>query len=163
MAGYVNIFIYSGPIQTGKTTSIIDWANKNKNVWGIAQPAIDGKRYLIDLHTKERRTFEVEKKDSEFISIGKFKFLKSSFEWAKIVLLHAAEQKPEWIIIDEFGKLELENKGLEPVITFLIKNKKLLISTKLIIVVRDYLLDQFLDKQKLNAGSVKIIKSLSEL
>lgn len=157
-----HIIILSRPIQTGKTTSLVEWADGNPGVIGIAQPVIERKRCLKDLHTNEVRLLETEEDGGKIIPVGKYKFLKSSFEWAKIVLLHAAAQKPGWLIIDEFGKLELKDKGLQPVITHLVNNEELLNTSNLILVVRDSLLDQAIVKLNLEK-KVKVISSLKDL
>jgi nucleoside-triphosphatase THEP1 len=137
-----NIFILSAPIKTGKTTSILRWSEKQKSVLGIVQPVINNRRHLIDLSNKETKPLETEKAGGNTLEVGGFKFLKSSFEWAKIVLLYSAKQKPGWLVIDEFGKLELNGQGLEPVITYLLNDSELLAITRLIIVIRDYLVEE---------------------
>lgn len=158
-----DIIVYTGPVQTGKTTAVIEWAKTRKDIYGIAQPVIEERRYLTDLNTNETRLLETDGENTGIITVGKFKFLRSTFEWAKIMLLYAAKQKPGWLIIDEFGKLELKDKGLEPVVTYLVNNCEQLESSNLLIVIRDYLLDNSLSKLSLSSGNIRVIKNLSEL
>ena len=74
----------------------------------------------------------------------------------------AVKTKPEWLIIDEFGILELDGKGLEPEFTNILNRIKNQDHTKLLVVVRKNLLDQFLDKYKLNNDEVDLISVNNE-
>ncbi len=156
-----NVYILTGPIRTGKTTSIIDW--RKWNVSGIAQPVINGKRCLLDLKSGKTVSLEADSGDTNIIKVGKFWFKEGSFDWAKETLQNAAAKKPDWLVIDEFGKLELKGRGLEPVVTKLVKNEKFLNSSKLLIVIRDYLVEDALSKLSLRHDETIIMEDLSEL
>jgi len=133
------------------------WAETLTSVAGIFQPVIDGKRFIKSISTNEIRQLEITPSEENFIQIGNYLFDKSVLEWAKISLLADATLKAEWLIVDEFGKLEMEDKGLEPVITFLIHDTELRKSTKLLIVIRDYLLNDFLKKFLLDKNDYEIL------
>jgi len=142
------IFIVTGKIGTGKTTRLSAWVENQKSIAGILQPVINNIRNIKCISTGEIRQLELQNivANENVLSIGNYIFDKNTFEWAKIALLADASLKLEWLIIDEFGKLEFDEKGLEPVITFLINDAELREETKIIIVIRDYLLEDFLKK-----------------
>ncbi len=158
-----NIYILSAPIQTGKTTSIINWSKDNKEITGIVQPIVDGRRHIIDLASNESRPLEADESAENIVRVGNFVFSKATFEWAKVVLLHAMKEESEWLVVDEVGKLELAGKGLEPAVNYTINEYKLHRSGNLIIVVRDYLLDNVKDRYNLHDDNSKVIKSINEI
>lgn len=157
------VFILTGPIQTGKTT----WLSNNihgKKVSGILQPVLNGKRTFLDINTGLSVPLESEKEmeDSQTISVGKYFFRREAFEWAKNVLISANQYQPEWIIMDEIGKLEIfQNDGLEPAVAQIIamcQEKK--INSNLILVIRDSLLSDAMVKYNLQHATVLNILEL---
>jgi len=154
------IFILTDKIKTGKTTRLAAWTEKQNSVAGILQPVLNGSRHIRCISTDEIRQLEIHTSDKNknTVAIGNYKFEKDILEWAKIALLADAALKTEWLIIDEFGKLEFDEKGLEPAITFLINDTELRTDTKLLIVVRDYLLENFLKKFSLGKDDYEFWK-----
>ncbi len=142
----MSIFIFSQPIHSGKTTQLLHWCNQQKNVTGILMPDIDGKRKILDLETKELFTIECDNpSDSpeELITVGKYHFYATAFKKANTILLSALSRNPQLLVIDEVGKLELEGKGFYPGVKKAIEDhEKKLISTQLILVVREGLYDE---------------------
>lgn len=125
------IYILTGPIRSGKTTSLMQWCSQRSDVYGVFTPDISGKRVFMDAYTGER--FPMETIDEEeTISIGRFAFSKKNFDKATQII-HDAIHKPGWIIIDEIGPLELRGDGFHDVL------KKVLASRndRLVIVVRE--------------------------
>jgi len=106
-------------------------------------PDIDGKRKFFDI--KSQIYFDVECIDppnacEELIQIGRFNFYKHSFEKANAFLFKALAQNPSWIVIDEIGKLEIENKGLYPSVKEILNSYyRKPSSFKLLIVIRQEL------------------------
>jgi molybdopterin-guanine dinucleotide biosynthesis protein A len=158
-----NIFILSKPIQSGKTTSLMEWCEGKDNVIGILTPDKEGSRKLYDIANKKYIDFEVEQTftDTNIVSIGKYNFFEHVFEKAQQIILNQTDS--DFLIIDEIGRLELnQNKGLEPGLGIIIKkylNKE--ISSNLILVIRDYLLDECIEKYQLQEA--KIIDSIAEI
>ena len=77
-------------------------------------PAINGSKKILNLHTND--IFDIECTDAinvnePLTSVGKFHFYTSAFEKANLIVLAALKQKPDWLVIDEAGKLELDGKG----------------------------------------------------
>jgi nucleoside-triphosphatase THEP1 len=84
---------------------------------GIVMPDIHGSRKILDLQTKD--VFDAECTDTlnntdSLISVGKYHFYAAAFDKANAIVIHAIKQKPDWLVIDEAGKLELEGKGFYP-------------------------------------------------
>jgi nucleoside-triphosphatase THEP1 len=152
------IFILTGPIQTGKTTSLEKWIISQPDVRGILTPVIDGKRMFRDIETGQLFMMEAKENESEVWKIGKFVFSKVQFERAEKILLKAGNTNG-WLVIDEVGPLELQEKGFLHVI------KKLLAERKgpILLVVRDK--DDMVNKVKQFFGlpGAKVIHSPEEL
>ncbi len=110
----MSIYIFSRPIHSGKTTELLQWCNQQKNIYGVLMPDINGSRKILDLHTKD--IFDIECIDvgntnQSLTSVGKFHFYTAAFEKAHLIISSALMQEPDWLIIDEAGKLELDGKG----------------------------------------------------
>ena len=156
-----NIFIFSWPIRTGKTTELMDWIAGKDKVAGFLTPDVDGIRMLYDIRAKKYFPMQLsEASAEESISVGKFSFSKKAFEHAKHLLSDTAA---DWLIADEAGKLEIEQgTGLEPGLTATIhffKNNNA--AGALILVIRDTLIEKAVKKYDL--GHAEIVHSLKEL
>lgn len=149
------IFILSQPIQSGKTTLLEQWIQKHPNTAGILTPDKNGKRLLYDIANQSFHTFQIDAHE-EGVSIGKFVFSKEGFEHAQMVLRNALTNKPDWLIIDEVGRLEMDRKeGLEPAVAEIISLvKSTYIQVNLLLVIRDYLLDDAIDYYKISDAKV---------
>lgn len=112
----MSIFIFSRPVHSGKTSALLHWCNKQKDVSGILMPDIEGSRKILDIKTK--KFFEIEctdKNTSEpLVSVGRYNFYAQAFKKANTILTEALLQNPAWLIIDECGKLELQGEGFYP-------------------------------------------------
>lgn len=148
-----NIFIYSGPVKTGKTTRLMQWAASQKRFDGIFQPVIDEKRFIYHIGSRTLKLLESDSTNNK-TTIGKYNFSNESFDWAKKVLLDCIGKEIDWLIIDEVGPLELDCKGLEPVVTKIIDERNKL-KCRIICVVREKLLEKFLIHYRLE-NSYKI-------
>jgi len=154
---FQNLYILSGQIRTGKSTRLLNWANNNENVKGIIQYNENGKRILYDIGSKLKRSLEFEETAGieKQIRVGNYIFNQDTFIWAKERLLFAFSQNPKWIIIDEFGKLEFQNQGLEPVVSKIINSTQKQSKINLIIVIRDSLKSDFIERYKLKNHNYK--------
>lgn len=93
---------------------------------------------------------EVEDKDDlKLVFVGKFRFLKSSFDKANQYLTNASEKHPNYLVIDELGKLELNNEGLHGAAAILINNYGADKNKHLILVVRRSLVEPILAHYKI--------------
>jgi len=139
------IYIISEPIHSGKTTMLWQWANNTHLVGGFLTPDIEGKRKLLKIDSGLNYDLQLPD-DAEGIKIGKFNFSEYTFAIAREWLKEAKENKYNWFVIDEIGRLEInENKGLEPALNNLLNDfKHQVYNTKLLLVIRDYLLNDVL-------------------
>ncbi|MEO7922900.1 MAG: nucleoside-triphosphatase [Chitinophagaceae bacterium] len=157
--GGAGVFILTAPIQSGKTTSLLNWAAGRNDVYGILTPVVNGQRIFMNVHTKEQFPMEAFIDESDIFSVGRFKFSKKNFEKA-IALLKDNSGKKGWLLIDEIGPLELRDEGFGEVIKELIFHCK----GKLLLVVREGLLNQVIEYFELEqAVIVTGIANLKEI
>lgn len=140
----MGIIIFSKPIHSGKTSSLLQWCEGKKGIEGILMPDINGKRKMLDIATQTLFDAELTEETSEPITeIGKYKFYTAAFERANDILLNAIDKNPAYIIIDEVGKLEMKEKGFyKAVVTLIELAKQKKIQSQLILVVRDSFVEE---------------------
>jgi len=150
------LFIYTGPVRSGKSSRLLSFVQNKKDVCGILSPVIDGKKYLYDISSRERRLLEADSQDKEadIAAIGKYKFKKKVFDWGRDVLKKASTQNHTYLIIDEIGQLEFKGKGFSPTVDVILINNNSSIP-QIIVVVRDRLVNQFLEHYKLNLENIE--------
>ena len=128
-------------------------------------PDINGSRKILDLGTKE--IFDIECVDpantkQALTSIGRFHFYTAAFEKANSIVLAALKQTPDWLVIDEAGKLELDGKGFYRSIAKAVElysNNK--VSGNLLITVRESLCKEVISF--FNIKNVLVIHHLEDL
>ena len=145
-----NIFIYTGPVHTGKTTRLMQWAASQNKIDGIFQPVIDDKRFIYHIASRTLKMLEMPAKTSnkQVIKIGKYHFSQETFSWAQNILLNCLEKDLEWLVIDELGPLELDGNGLEPAISKIFTEYEK-IKGNILCVVRDSILENFIEHYQL--------------
>ena len=161
----MSIYIFSRPVHSGKTTELLQWCYRQKNIAGVLMPDIDGSRKIIDLQTKA--VFDIECADATntkelLTSVGRFYFYTVAFEKANSIILAALNKMPDWLIIDEAGKLELDGRGFyESIIKAvdLFKNDK--VSGNLLLAVRESLLTEVISFFKIK--NFQVIHKLEDL
>jgi nucleoside-triphosphatase len=148
------IYIFTGAVHSGKTTTLQEWLrNKPLNAGGILAPDKGGKRCLYDIARDHYYNFEMndDHPSEDTLMVGKYRFSKKTFEIAQEIMLRTLKENPDWMIVDELGKLELEGLGLEPALTEVINfYKGPDAKGRLILVVRDHLRDNAIDRYGLN-------------
>ena len=151
-----SIFILCGSVHSGKTTRLIKWLKDKNNVQGIISPIIDGKRYLVNIQSDEKRELEIDSGSSQenIIKVGKYIFDKSVFKWACEIMIDAIKTNPDWLIIDEVGPLELQGKGLAKAVNKVFSEKDYLLKTNVVFVVRERLLNDFLNHYNLTEKDI---------
>ena len=159
------IYILTGEIRSGKTSALLKWCKNRNDVDGVLCPDnAEGKRYFLEVKSKNEFEFETELDTEAIIEIGNFKFLKSAFEKANTYLLAvASENESQYLIIDELGKLELKKEGLHLSAERLIPNYETNENKHLILVVRDYLLDAVLEHYGITECSILTTEDLENL
>lgn len=149
------IILFTGPIHTGKTSKLEIFLTDKVNVAGLLCPDIDGWRHIRFLSNNVQKPLQVIEDYEEKITIGKYHFDAKIMMEASDYLSKLAVAANDYIIIDEIGKLELIDKGFEPGLSKLITNfKEAKKKPLLILVVRDYLLDEVIQKYGLNDPNI---------
>ena len=146
------IQILTGPIHSGKTTKLMQWAASKKNIDGVLQPVIDEKRFVYHIGSRTLKILEFTetRPENELIKIGKYQFRKSVFDWTQNILIDCLDKNLDWLIIDEIGPLELEGKGLELAISKIFsKSEKL--NGNVLCVVRNSILEKFVKYYRLES------------
>ncbi len=145
----VEIYVLSSPIRSGKTTSLMQWAAAlpRGNVAGVLAPDRTDGRYVYDLLSGEEQKLAADENTvpGAVLHIGRYAFRRDAFQWARQILQTGFDRRPEWLIFDEIGYLELRGQGLEPTVRHLLDLNRAEPATKLLWVVRDSLLGEVLD------------------
>ena len=159
------IYILMGAIRSGKTTALLHWSKSRNDVDGLLCPDdANGKRYFLKLKNNTIFKLEAEAETEAIVTIGNFKFLRSAFNEANdYLILEASKTEPKYLIIDEIGKIELKNEGLNVSTKALISQFKSNDNTHLILVVRDYLLDAVLEHYGITECSILNTEDLKNL
>lgn len=155
-----NILVLAQPVRSGKTSQLMRWTYGNEEeIRGVITPDFLGKRILVDSFSSNTYPFEIED-DSQSFKIGNFKLSKATFSVAENILSDAMASNCDWIVIDEIGKLELfQNTGFEPCASKIIAHflKTDTVGKKLLLVIRDSLLEEAISHYKLQ--NVRVIST----
>lgn len=142
------VVILTGPIRSGKTTSLIKWSQQ-RNAEGILTPVIDGKRVFMVAGTGEPFAMEAADNEKETVSVGKFEFSQPAFDRA-VNILRQSVAKPGWLVIDEIGPLELRGEGFAKVMKEVLSKQ----NGNILLVVRDGLVENVQQYFKLTDSRV---------
>lgn len=134
------ISILSGPIHSGKSSALLKWCKGKTDVHGILTPIENGKRVFMDISSGEKFPMEANEKELLKIKFGNHNFSLMAFSKAVHIITSALRQSRGWLVIDEIGPLELSGKGFDEILREILETEKA--PLKLILVVRDNLLDQ---------------------
>lgn len=150
------IIILTGPVHTGKSTALQQWAKHRqatgKLVRGLLNPDIEGRKKFIDAASGE--TFSMEAQPGEAsLEVGKYRFSAAAFERARLVISRESLLPADFFVLDEIGKLELADQGLEPAVSDFLSNVDDLCPT-VILVIRDFLVDDAIRKYGLQKSTV---------
>ncbi len=126
------VFLFTAPVRTGKTSSLLNWTSNRKDVWGILTPVIHDKRYFRDVHTGEEWPMEAVAGETGTLQVGRFVFSKNGFDKA-IKVIRESMHQPGWLLIDEIGPLELRGEGFAEVVNEVLAVRK----EKLLLVLRE--------------------------
>ncbi len=161
----MSIYIFSRPIRSGKTSELLQWCDNKENMRGILMPDINNCRKMFDIETKEYFDAEctsIPETNDSLVTAGKFNFYAAAFKKANDILTRALSQDPDWVIIDEAGKLELNGEGfyssVADAITLYSNHNK---AGNLLITIRDSLCDETIRFFKIQ--NYTLINSLENL
>lgn len=144
-----NIFLFTAPVNSGKTTTLMNWAAGQTRLGGILAPDLDGLRRIYTLRDRQLHEYQLTDADAAatppdaLVNICKFNFRADAFELARQALLRDSLADCEWVVADEVGKLEVKGRGLEPAITDLVRRYQSgEAQGKLLLVVREEMAEQ---------------------
>lgn len=152
------IIILTGRTGSGKTTALDNWLCDANDVDGILTLNINGKRYLKFLSDEKIIPLD-SAKDEESLLIGKYSFSKEAFNLANDYLIKMNLSKINFIIIDEVGPLELNGKGFDKAIRYLLQ--KTTPRNKLLMVIREKILHKAIVHYNVDKNNLKIISAES--
>jgi nucleoside-triphosphatase len=161
-----NISILTGAVHTGKSSALWDRLttlqsttnNQLSTIGGIVTPTINGKKMMIDIGSKEIFEFELEQANDHSTKISDYFFSNHAFDIAFDLCKKAVEENKEYIILDEIGKLELNNTGHHKTILYLLEHS----TTNLVFIIRDSLLNKA-KKKYFPKESIQIVDNQSKL
>ncbi len=161
----MSIIIFSKPIHSGKTTELMHWSKMQKSCSGILMPDVDGLRKMYDIANQSYFDAECKKPliaNEELLVIGKYSFYQSAFDKANQIIEEAFLLNPEFIVIDEVGILEINQKAFYTSVKKLIdiSNTNSADST-VILAIRDIFVAEVV--ADFNILNYKIVDSLTEL
>ncbi len=145
----MSIIFFSGDRQSGKTTKLFDWCKDKQIVSGILMPDINKERVLYNIEAKSilsTENYSANTNQAKYITIGNYHFLEESFLKANHIIESAIIEQRAFVVVDEFGKLELNKQGFYPSVLFAVNAiKKKAYSGKLILTVRDLYIDKVIN------------------
>jgi len=149
------IYILSQPTQTGKTSLLMDWVLRTPNVGGILTPDVNGMRKLFDIDTQHYHNLQIGHQ-APGIKIGRFTFDPVVFNLANNIIEQSTTQQYNWIVVDEIGRLEMEQqRGLATAVSAIIKASQTgHFPFKLLLVIRDYLLNDAINYYQLQSAII---------
>ena len=156
-----HIYIITGSIGQGKTTQsqklVEALKSKNISVCGICSPRIieDGHTVgydIVDINTSKRVPFLRIDSYDDFKKIGRYSIYQQAIESGKETLAKASKSNTDVIVVDEIGKMELDNEGWFEHITKLINSRAIVVFS-----VRDTFVDQIIEKWEMKNYSVNMV------
>ena len=148
--------ILTGPVNSGKTTGLAEWSKERNDIYGFLCPYTKGKRVLLDIQSNQISPLEIsdlsiQSDTHPCIQVGRFHFLIEAFNKMRNILTEHSKYAYKWMIIDEIGKLELKEEGLEPALSvyFTTLESSTPVSQRSVLIVRDFLLDEIINKYRL--------------
>ena len=154
------LYILTGPVQSGKTTTITNWTMEKNDVFGILTPVINGKRMFMDVHSREKFEMEANSGEAEILMIGKFKFSKAGFSKAEDILRNGLNEKSGWLVVDEIGPLELREAGFSDILKEILHSASH--QQKILLVIRESILENVIQFFRLREDNYVVIGTESD-
>jgi len=164
----IQIFVLTGPVRSGKTSSLMQLVQDFPSAGGILTPVIEKKRYLYGVREGVYYRFECNNENeesAEILRVGSYRLYKDAFKrGGDLILENFRDEDCSLILVDEIGKLELNGEGFDTSIRQLLKLWKAEDCTKVIIfIVREYLLNQVIHSYGIGGAILIRKEQLSEI
>ena len=138
------IILLTGPVHSGKSNSLLNWAKMKREqgarIGGLTNPSQDGEKWFISAEFESSRKMNATD-DEPAVRIGKYRFSAAAFAWARELLQPELGGRYDYFLIDEIGKLELKNIGLEPAVKGVFEFFQNNNETTIVAIVRESLLE----------------------
>ncbi|RYY41313.1 MAG: hypothetical protein EOO08_02345 [Chitinophagaceae bacterium] len=115
----MNVFIFSRPIRSGKTTELKQWCAGREGVTGILMPDISDERYFESMPGGVQWPLKGIDDDT-CTEVGRFRISHASMSRAVDWL--SSNRTAGWLVIDEIGRLELRGEGFAPLLSSLLSD-----------------------------------------
>lgn len=140
----MTVFLFTGPIQSGKSTELLNRYQNQKNVGGFLSLVVGDKRNFYSFSQQIQIPMELPESDADLLPVGRFRFSKKAFETAENWFENDLKSKQmKWMILDEIGPLELQDKGFSQLVSNYLSNPE---NPGGIFVVRENLVESVLAK-----------------
>jgi nucleoside-triphosphatase THEP1 len=158
-----SVYILTGPVHSGKSTALKNWLdNKSESQGGFLH--LGSPKALFMLNDKEYFPFEKDKTTTtNDVLVGKYIFSSIAFDKMNDELKVLKQRKPSIIVIDEIGKLELKGAGIDHGLRHFISTIPTFSSSTIILVARDYLLEEVIEKYALENAKVILKEELDKI
>jgi nucleoside-triphosphatase THEP1 len=151
------IYLLAGPIHSGKTTALFRFTTNNTQADGVLQPVVSGKRFLYLISKRAMLQLETDEENKTIQQIGGHRFLTDTFNEAETHLRWCMDNTKRVLIFDEFGKLEIEGRGMRESADWVMEWSRGASDNHLLLVVRDSLLEQFINSYSLLSEEYALI------
>lgn len=142
-----HIVVLEGETRSGKTTTLHHFFKGKPKVQGFLTPDVNGVRKLYTLNDGAYHEFETDNtEDQKTIAVGRFHFHKGTFEIGSKALQDLPTNQPFWLVVDEWGLLELNGRGFEPNFSAMLEKIEGHSKAVVLIVVRKSLVPAFVEK-----------------
>lgn len=152
------VVILSGLIQSGKSTTVMEWI-RGKNVGGFLTPTLDGRKVFYAIAAGTYHPYELEKLQEDSVVVGRFILDGAAFTLARELINESLNSCVHWIVLDEIGLLELQNKGHHLLFQELLARSK----SCVLVLVRSSLVAEVIAKYGLTDSSIISVSNLNEL
>ena len=149
------IVIVCGEINIGKTTALQQWLSTNHHfkITGFLTPKTLRERMFLKIDSNTYLKMLAEENELETLNIGKYKFSLSSFNDIANYTLKSLTSKPDFVVMDEIGPLELKGLGFHELLKSLLSS-----DSNLILVIRNTLLEEIIQHYHLYKYELEIIE-----
>lgn len=139
----MKIHLLTGPIGSGKTTRLSQWVQTAPGARGILSPQHEGRRVFAHHPTGRIRDMEAGPEETDILRTARYRFSAAAFRWAEECLLEDSRSDPDWLFLDEVGKLEVRGDGFARVLEGILDEGR---PGNLVLVIRSHLLDQVVER-----------------
>lgn len=126
------IYLLSAEKRSGKTTALFRFCI-NRNAAGVLMPVINDNRFFYCIDERRLLPADAQEDEQDTLRIGRYNFSENAFRQMREYL--TGLPTAQYLIVDEYGPLELDGKGYEPALSTLLaalpEDAKVIITVRL--------------------------------